>query len=114
MIEIKDKHCTPCEGKIKPMGKEKVNEYIRIHIPKWKNVEDKIIEREFTFDKYLQGVDFIHVVAAIADKEDHHPDVCLYYKKVLVRLTTHAIGGLSENDFILATKIDDIDMSSFK
>lgn len=71
----------------------------------------KKISREFVFKDFVEGVIFVNEIAHLAEEEGHHPDLKLHaYKKVLVELYTHAIGGLSENDFILAAKINEIDI----
>jgi 4a-hydroxytetrahydrobiopterin dehydratase len=66
------------------------------------------LRKEIRFQKYLEGANFVRNAAAIADSEDHHPDIHLFYKKVVIELFTHAVNGLSVNDFILAAKIDEI------
>jgi len=66
------------------------------------------LQKEFKFQKYLDGVNFVRDAATIADSEDHHPDIHLFYKKVNIELHTHAVNGLSLNDFILAAKFDEI------
>lgn len=68
-----------------------------------------MIRKEVRFKKYLDGIDFVSNVGALADAEDHHPDMHVSYKKVTVELSTHAVGGLSVNDFILAAKIDKLE-----
>lgn len=68
----------------------------------------KSISRKFTFENFKQAVAFVNKVADLAEEEDHHPDVLINYKRVTFTLTTHAIGGLSENDFILAAKINNL------
>lgn len=74
----------------------------------WKSVNDKKIRNTFQFKNFKQGMEYANKVADLAEEEGHHPVVCIYYKEVEVEITTHAIGGLSENDFILAAKIDEI------
>jgi 4a-hydroxytetrahydrobiopterin dehydratase len=76
-------------------------------IPDW-TLKDSMIERTFTFDGFRQAVDFVNRVADIAEREDHHPDICISYNKVRLQLSTHRIHGLSRNDFIVAAKVDEI------
>jgi 4a-hydroxytetrahydrobiopterin dehydratase len=71
-------------------------------------VDDKKIRNTFPFDNFMQGMEFSNKVAELAEEEGHHPDVCIHYKEVEIEISTHTIGGLSENDFILAAKINDI------
>jgi 4a-hydroxytetrahydrobiopterin dehydratase len=107
MNDLAKKHCVPCEGGVTPLGGPELQSYLG-DVPFWKLSSDgKSISREFVFKDFVEGVVFITDIAHIAEEEGHHPDLNLHsYKKVLVTLSTHAIKGLSENDFILATKID--------
>ncbi len=110
MSDLTNKKCIPCEGTdIKPFTREQLEGYL-LNAPKWKLSEKAIsISREFQFKNFVQAVDFIAgPVADIAEGEGHHPDIHIFYNKVVLELWTHAIGGLSENDFIVAAKIDAI------
>lgn len=69
-------------------------------------IEEKKIKYQFKFKDFEEAMDFVNRVAAIAQKEGHHPDICVYYNKVNITLWTHFISGLHENDFILAAKIE--------
>lgn len=75
-------------------------------VPLWENLDGQRIRRTFKFDSYLAGVSWVQSAAAIADEEDHHPDIHIFWRKVVVELWTHTVKGLSENDFIVAAKID--------
>ncbi len=107
MNHLQDKRCVPCEGGMKPLSSDKIAE-LQPQVSSWSVAADlKSLSREFTFKDFVEAVVFITDVAHIAEDEGHHPDMNLHsYKKVLVTLSTHAIKGLSENDFILAAKID--------
>ena len=107
MDKLQDKKCVPCEGGTKPLGGPELDALL-LQVPDWHiSADSKSISREFTFKDFVEGVVFITDVAHVAEEEGHHPDMNLHsYKKVLVTLSTHAIDGLSENDFILAAKID--------
>ncbi|WP_142532444.1 4a-hydroxytetrahydrobiopterin dehydratase [Saccharicrinis carchari] len=111
MKDLKKKHCVPCEGEAEPLNSLQINDYIKNISPEWKVIDNKKIRREFTLKDFKGSMAFINTIAPIAEEEDHHPDIHVYYKEVIIELTTHAIGGLSENDFILAAKIDDVDVS---
>ncbi len=74
-------------------------------VPAW-TLEEKSITREFRFKDFCEAMEFVNRVAAIANEQDHHPDIFIYYNKVKLALSTHKIGGLSLNDFIVAAKID--------
>ncbi len=101
---LQSKRCKPCEGGIVPMTDEEV-ESMLTNVPGWKH-EDKEIVATFSFKNYYQTVSFINAVAWIANREDHHPDISFGYKSCTIRYSTHSIGGLSENDFICAAKIN--------
>lgn len=99
-------HCVPCEGGMPPLDHEYVQKYAA-QVPQWKVSDDeKKLTREFTFKDFVEAMKFVNAVADIAQAEGHHPDIYIFYNKVRFELTTHAMGGLSENDFILAAKID--------
>ncbi len=74
-------------------------------IPEWE-LEKKTIERTFEFDDFTQAIDFLNQVAEIAEEEEHHPDIDVRYNKVRIILSTHSEGGLTENDFNMAERID--------
>ena len=106
-MKLTEKRCVPCEGGTPPFDKAKILEYIK-QLPKgWKVVNDnKAIEKEFNFKGFPQVMAFINKVALIAQDEGHHPDMEVHYSRCLIQFSTHAIGGLSENDFIMAAKIE--------
>lgn len=103
-----DKKCVPCEGGMPPLTPAEIEPLMK-EISGWSMIDTKQIEKEYVFKNFKQAVAFINKVAAIAEAEGHHPDILLHgWKKVKIMLSTHAIGGLSENDFIVAAKIDSI------
>ena len=105
--DLKDKKCVPCEGGVKPLTPDEYGSYLRTALSGWNDVDQKQIEKEYKFKDFRQALDFVNKVGEIAESEGHHPDIYLHgWNKVKLTLTTHAIGGLSENDFILASKID--------
>jgi len=107
--ELTTMKCRPCEGGVEPISPQEAAEQMR-QLPDWKLTGDsKAIRREWTVKDFLAAIGFFNEIARVAQAEDHHPDLHLTgYRKVAVELSTHAIGGLSENDFILAAKIDKI------
>ena len=107
-MDLKNKKCKACEGE-KPFTLNQVNEYLQ-HVNDWELVESgKSIEKEFTFNNFEEALEFVNKVGKIAEQENHHPDILLYsYKKVKITLSTHEVEGLSENDFIVASKIDEL------
>lgn len=101
-------HCVPCEGGTKPLAPSEFDVYLP-QLPKWTVSKDATsIQREFIFDDFQHALAAVNTVAQIAEKEGHHPDMNLFdWKHVSFTLSTHAIGGLSINDFVLAAKIDE-------
>lgn len=107
-MKLAEKKCVPCEGGTPPLGREDINKYFGELSEGWEVLGDKKIKKTFVFKDFLEAVGFVNKIADIAEAEGHHPDIRIHsYKKVDVELTTHAIGGLSENDFILAAKIEE-------
>ncbi len=107
MDDLTKKHCVPCEGGTLPITKEYAAEYLE-RVPGWSSPDNLKIVKEFKFKDFKEAMAFINKVAEIAEAEGHHPDIYIFYNKVRLELSTHAIHGLSENDFILAAKIDAI------
>jgi 4a-hydroxytetrahydrobiopterin dehydratase len=108
MSSLSKKHCIPCEGGLPPLNHEQVMHYAP-QAPEWKvSADEKKLSRSFKFKDFEEAMKFVNRVAAIAEEESHHPDMYIFYNLVRFELTTHAMKGLSENDFILAAKIDAI------
>jgi 4a-hydroxytetrahydrobiopterin dehydratase len=103
---LASKKCVPCEGGVPPLGREEIKELEKEISTDWKVLENTKLRREFSFVNYSHTMDFVNKVAKISDEEGHHPDMHVSYGKVVIELWTHVIDGLSENDFILAAKID--------
>lgn len=100
------KHCTPCEGHVAPLPPETVAD-LAAGVPAWSVVGGTRLRREWTVKDFVAGLEFFRRVGELAEAEGHHPDLHLTeYKHVAVEIWTHAAGGLTENDFILAAKID--------
>ena len=87
-----------------PLSRREAGELMR-EIPQW-SLTDTMVTRDFRFKDFSQAMDFVNGVAAIANEQDHHPDILISYNKVRLSLSTHKIGGLSLNDFIVAARID--------
>ena len=104
-MDLSKKKCKPCEGGIAPLDQNEVAEYKKHIRDDWKVTENKI-SKEYLFVNYKHTLDFVNKVANLAEEEGHHPVIHVYYGRVLIELWTFAINGLSENDFILASKID--------
>ena len=101
---LRDRKCVPCEGGVDPLSKKETRRLIR-QIEGWSERRKKL-EKTRTFADFRQAMAFVGRVADLAEAEGHHPDFCVHYNRVDFTLWTHAIRGLSENDFILAAKID--------
>jgi 4a-hydroxytetrahydrobiopterin dehydratase len=107
VCDLTDKHCKPCEGGVEPLNAEQAGELLASLHTDWSIADDgKEISRTYRFRDYYQTMAFVNALAWIAHGEDHHPDIEVGYNRCHVRYSTHAIGGLSENDFICAAKID--------
>ena len=104
-MNLIEKKCAPCEGGTPPLEGKEIQEYVK-EVRGWDVKQDRVIEKNFSFKSFKEAMDFVNQVANIAEEEQHHPDIHIHYKRVVLELTTHAIKGLSENDFIMASKID--------
>ncbi len=107
MADLASKTCVPCKGDT-PALKGKELEAIHAQVPEWKVVNEQHITRNFTFPDFKQALDFVNRVGAVAEEQGHHPDILLGWGKVEITLWTHTINGLSESDFIVAAKIDEL------
>lgn len=107
MSDLTKKKCVPCE-KGMPGLTPQAAKTLAAQVPKWKLRKDEPrLWREFTFKDFVRAMKFVNKVAEIAEAEGHHPDIHVHWNKVKLVLWTHATGGLSENDFIVAAKIDE-------
>lgn len=105
-MNLNEKKCVPCEG----IGQKFTLEEIQAHLKQvkgWQAREDKIF-KTFRYDNFLEAMKFVNAMAMVAESEGHHPDFTVHYNIVEVFIWTHALDGLTENDFILAAKIDEI------
>ncbi len=109
-MNLLDQKCVPCEGGMEPMTKGDAESMIIYHVKDWiLSADAKHISKKFEFKDFAEALDFINKVGTIAESEGHHPNIHLTdYKFVTIDLSTHAIGGLSQNDFIVAAKINHI------
>ncbi|WP_372796304.1 4a-hydroxytetrahydrobiopterin dehydratase [Pontiella sp.] len=104
MSDLKSKSCKACAGGVEPLTSGQADELLQ-QLDGWMR-EGKEIFRTFTFKNYYETMAFVNASAYVSHREDHHPDLEVGYKTCRVTYTTHAIGGLSENDFICAAKLD--------
>jgi 4a-hydroxytetrahydrobiopterin dehydratase len=109
MTDLTKKRCVPCEQGVPALTPDQIQALLP-SIPDWKVTADgKRIRREWRVRDFMAALEFFQHIAQIAEAEDHHPDLHLVgYRNVTIELSTHAVGGLTENDFILAAKIDQV------
>ncbi len=106
MEKLSEKKCTPCSGDETPIPIEKAKELHKQLQEGWQREENHHLEKEFRFKNFDKPLQFVNDIGRIAEEEGHHPEIFLTWGKVKITLYTHKIDGLSENDFILADKID--------
>ena len=112
MSQLAEKHCKPCEGGVAPYSREEAEKLMKQLAGAWAlSKEGPFLRREFKFKDFYRTMSFVNALAHVANIEDHHPDLEVGYNYCRVQYTTHAIKGLSENDFICAAKIDAIQLS---
>jgi 4a-hydroxytetrahydrobiopterin dehydratase len=109
LTELTSRKCIPCEGDVPPLSPADATALLEA-VAVWSMSHDgQRIRREWIVKNFMAGIDFFEKVAALAEEEGHHPDLHLQgYRNVVIELWTHAAGGLTENDFILAAKINEI------
>ena len=111
MSNLKDKKCVPCEGGVIPFDISEIHKYQK-KVDGWNILKDSkqnfFLNKKFSFNNFLESQKFINKVGEISEDEGHHPDISFGWGYAEIRITTHAIEGLSENDFILAAKIDQL------
>jgi len=109
MTDLFDKKCVPCEGGVTPFDISEIHKYQK-KIDDWDVVKNEndiyYLEKKFTFKNFLESQNFVNEVGRISEEEGHHPEIIFGWGYAKINITTHAIEGLSENDFILASKID--------
>lgn len=108
MSKLARKKCVPCEEDFPALTIEQARDFMP-HVPGWELVEDgKSIARPYAFKDFKSALNFTNQVGELAEEEGHHPDIELSWGKVRLLLSTHSVGGLSENDFVLAAKINEL------
>lgn len=107
MSELASKTCVPCRGGVPPMKGDELNRYLS-QVKGWKAINEHHLTKAFTFPDFKQALAFVNRVGAIAEEQGHHPDILLTWGKAEVTTWTHKIDGLTESDFILAAKIDQL------
>jgi len=103
-MHLAKKKCIPCESGAPPLEEEKAKDLLK-QIPTW-ILKEGHLYRKFKFRNFVEAMNFVNSIADLAEQEGHHPDFCVHYNNIEIEIWTHAINGMSENDFILAAKID--------
>ena len=111
-MDLSKKKCIPCSKSTPPLKGEELKSFLAQLGPGWKIIDEHHLEKEYPFKNFLQALDFTNKVGALAEQEGHHPDIYLTWGLVKILLWTHKINGLSENDFIMASKCDAIGSKS--
>lgn len=104
VADLAHKKCRPCEGGVSPLKTHEIENLLK-QLDGWQRAGETI-SKNYVFQNHYQTMAFVNAIAWLAHREDHHPDLAVGYRECRVRYTTHAIGGLSENDFICAAKVD--------
>jgi 4a-hydroxytetrahydrobiopterin dehydratase len=110
MSELASKTCVPCKGGVPPLKGPELERILKL-VPQWKAINQHHITRTFTFSDFKQALDFVNRVGDLAEQQGHHPDILLSWGKAEITLWTHKIDGLTESDFIMAAKIDQLSSS---
>jgi len=105
-FDLSRQSCQPCRQGGAPLTAEKIREYKKALDKDWQVIEEHHMERTFRFKNFKQALEFTNSVGQIAEKQGHHPVICLSWGQVTIKLWTHKINALDLNDFILASKID--------
>jgi 4a-hydroxytetrahydrobiopterin dehydratase len=106
-MKLAEKTCVPCRGGVPPLTKAEIAP-LAADVDTWSVVRDHHIEKQFTFKNFKDALDFVNRVGRLAEEQGHHPDLHLAWGKVAITIWTHKIDGLTESDFILAAKIDQL------
>jgi 4a-hydroxytetrahydrobiopterin dehydratase len=98
--------CTPCQGGVEPLKGQDIDELFKQLSEGWQVIDEHHLEKSYKFKNFVQALDFVNKIGALAEEQGHHPDIFLAWGKVKITLWTHKIDGLHKSDFIMAAKID--------
>jgi 4a-hydroxytetrahydrobiopterin dehydratase len=104
-MSLAEKNCVPCRGGVSALEGKELDDLHR-QVPEWEVVNGHHLKRKFTFPDFVSALAFVNRVGEVAEKEGHHPDICLGWGKAEITIWTHAVDGLTESDFILAAKVE--------
>ncbi len=105
---LAQKECVPCKGGVPPLEGEELEELLDELDAGWEAIGEHHLENEYEFDDFAAALDFVNRVGALAEAQGHHPDLFLSWGRVRVQIWTHKIDGLTESDFVLAAKIEEL------
>ena len=107
MTDLASKQCVPCKGGVPPLGESEVQSLLG-QIQGWEAPRNHHLRKTFKFPNFKTALDFVNRVGAMAEEQNHHPDLHLAWGKVTVEIWTHKIDGLTESDFVFAAKCDQL------
>lgn len=107
MSELAARECVPCRGGVPPMKGEGIQNLLG-ELSGWEVVREHHLRKEYKFKNFREALDFVNSVGELAEEQGHHPDICFGWGKAEITIWTHKIDGLTESDFILAAKIDNL------
>lgn len=106
-MALADKKCIPCRGGVPTLTESEIDPLIK-ELPEWQVIEGKKLYRSIKFKDFVQPMELANKIAAIAEEEGHHPDLIVRWGELVIEIWTHKVNGLTESDFILAAKIDNL------
>ncbi|MFN2453196.1 MAG: 4a-hydroxytetrahydrobiopterin dehydratase [Pyrinomonadaceae bacterium] len=107
MTDLKERNCVPCRGGVPPLKGVEIKEFAG-QLKSWDVIEEHHLRKIYAFENFRDALEFVNRVGALAEEQGHHPDICFGWGRAEVTIWTHKIDGLTESDFILAAKIDDL------
>jgi len=108
MARLCELNCVPCRGDVPPLEEPKISEFLDQLDENWEVVDNHHLTRTFKFPDYAAGLDLVNRVAQLAEQQGHHPNITLRWGRVTIDIHTHSIDGLTESDFVLAARIDQL------
>ncbi len=107
MNDLTNKNCVPCKTGTAPFSGDEIKKYLN-EVKDWQAINKHHLVKKYSFSDFISALSFVNRVGKIAEQENHHPNICFTWGMVEITIWTHRIGGLHENDFILASKLDEL------
>ena len=107
MSDLAERDCVPCRGGVPPLKGEEIREF-SMQLREWQVVDEHHLQKIYDFKNFRETLDFVNQVGELAEAQGHHPDICFGWGKADITIWTHKIDGLTESDFVLAAKIDNL------